>query len=1494
MLPRVASVSNTTTASMDEWRLQGAALRHQAEQYAAMRGGSTIVRPTLKPKGSVAYALMGMALLHTALAKSSDTTASDATLTPNPYRALNAACWPARAGNHVTGFTHLAATMTHFFHAVTDSLRTSLSYLDRQLRFPAASAATTTLLPNDQEQAEAVFHPDMRHADNLHFPTDLEDDELSWRNEVIGRFLAIKGYQHLNAEHEFSAAEVVVAAIDFIQTRKYGERLLAMRLRRHAGLYGGWENEPTSGASNQEINRQWFNDNIFGGPLEQFVIDKASNGKMSRHWNTKLLYQTVLGIFNQFFIYDDIDVKTAGAIDWAWQNIVLQQLPVLQYAKSHKMMALPLTHFSWGQIHAGLLWSQYIALDIKTITEDEASALGSFLIAGMKKGALSSSWMRLFSLPAEMQFLDQDIDNEDILSDYFNERERYLNSIYPIETLALLMQNYKKRSEFNYDTQAFVEQNNAIAACYAKVDNVILSVALSSLPKSEYDFLLRAEMRKIDATFSCVKSWYYFGMMPEEAAAMTKVHKINLPVTVDLILADNGVEERFYALWQHHGKVQCQRMQNDNDYYAIFDDKRPQSDSGYRLEIHRGGRNIKERYETLHIAIRHLAAIHEETINKKLRAYGHDRNTGEIVRDVLLSLIPFYTCINESRQGNVELAVQACMMDVMSLAIPSTQLALMAARMSELLGVEAILAVNYFLSCQAMQVSIKNAALQGAQHFLYHGAYAVTKTLGWQHLAMLARAVDPGFELCYLIGRMGVKQAVRLGNLIVNITPGLEKTLSKLTDEIVMALPNAFSFNGVNRVGHGGKHPIGRIGFDALSAQDIYVAFSAITGEAYGHKYYRLADGSFRMVPHNIKHEFINLNLLHQGLGGGGAPLQGQVWAAEEGRSASALGVTTALPLVTSLETLRPISTHLLIELTQMSFDEFILQGGLEGVARDNHVDITALRRYLDEAHRLTPLGQRTLDLAQAAPSGPGPRRGSVGRVQNGYRHRYLLSLWSEMTESERANIGGIKGFAAQNRVDPIRLQRYLRKNGEFNSSGNVLMASGAFDISEAKTLNVLPRRLVRKKTEYRGELHRELLLRWSAMTHEERHSEGGIQGFAMKHNADPEQLRTYLKANGELNRSARLLLSRTAPGGKRSHTSQVSAQPTGNRGKYNGDNHRRILMMWHGMSLRQRAEEGGLRAFVTKHGADPQRLKSYLTQDNELNNAGIRLINRSAKGAKRAKTDALESAAASADAHASEALGEAVLASDRGDGHAVDEAAGGADAVVTIKDEPLDAAPASPRHQIDDDLPVLQSPDDNRISVLTQSEGRIDDLRVTHWGELHDAFLTLPKARIPAVKQQILADAQAWLRSQGEHRLRFEQTIYAAYDLAEGPERGMSIFARRPIAQFEVIGPYSGVLHASVASLHAEMARVGAVNVNTYLWGTRSSQRALSAFGHGNTLSLVNTGHLPGYPQWRANNLSAIRVGKNLIFYVAMRDIHANEELLVDYGTSFNPTGAE
>ena len=202
------------------------------------------------------------------------------------------------------------------------------------------------------------------------------------------------------------------------------------------------------------------------------------------------------------------------------------------------------------------------------------------------------------------------------------------------------------------------------------------------------------------------------------------------------------------------------------------------------------------------------------------------------------------------------------------------------------------------------------------------------------------------------------------------------------------------------------------------------------------------------------------------------------------------------------------------------------------------------------------------------------------------------------------------------------------------------------------------------------------------------------------------------------------------------------------------------------------------------------------------------------------------------------------------------------------------------------DMLPILQDPNDPEKSVLLKEEGPINEIKCASWG----VFKNLSKDQ----KENITGSVRNWLELNEYQREKYSeklfQLLHVAHPLDEGPDRGMSVFAKKAIKQHEVVCLYAGALHLSEKSLHKSIRHKGSKNVLEYLFGTRSQKRALDAYETGGTASLVNTGTYPGALAFKENNIEAVMFGKNIVAYVALREIKEGEELFLDYGKAYDP----
>ncbi|EAA7384992.1 SET domain-containing protein-lysine N-methyltransferase [Salmonella enterica] len=203
--------------------------------------------------------------------------------------------------------------------------------------------------------------------------------------------------------------------------------------------------------------------------------------------------------------------------------------------------------------------------------------------------------------------------------------------------------------------------------------------------------------------------------------------------------------------------------------------------------------------------------------------------------------------------------------------------------------------------------------------------------------------------------------------------------------------------------------------------------------------------------------------------------------------------------------------------------------------------------------------------------------------------------------------------------------------------------------------------------------------------------------------------------------------------------------------------------------------------------------------------------------------------------------------------------------------------------HQINNNLPILQHWRDPTISVMARAEGRIETLQVTRWGPL---FNPLPRQTKARINQEI----RWFLQNEGSHDARMNEIMSVAIPLDDSDGyRGRTVYARTDLAAFTVLGPYSGRLLDS-ETVRCEYEKVYGREASNYYFTTRSQERLVSAWPEGNLLSLINS---PVFSQRTAEtearqNVSAVRVGKNIHFFLTTRDVRAGEELWFDYGPDY------
>ncbi|MEN0107290.1 MAG: SET domain-containing protein-lysine N-methyltransferase, partial [Pseudomonas sp.] len=104
------------------------------------------------------------------------------------------------------------------------------------------------------------------------------------------------------------------------------------------------------------------------------------------------------------------------------------------------------------------------------------------------------------------------------------------------------------------------------------------------------------------------------------------------------------------------------------------------------------------------------------------------------------------------------------------------------------------------------------------------------------------------------------------------------------------------------------------------------------------------------------------------------------------------------------------------------------------------------------------------------------------------------------------------------------------------------------------------------------------------------------------------------------------------------------------------------------------------------------------------------------------------------------------------------------------------------------------------------------------------------------------------------------------------------------------VLGPYAGQWLDNEGQKREE-AKIGEGKLYSYSFNLPNQNAIISGFGegHGNLTTLLNDADNP-----TDNNVGHIWLGKNLVFLVAKRPIKQGQQLLLDYGGTYDRSGWE
>jgi hypothetical protein len=461
------------------------------------------------------------------------------------------------------------------------------------------------------------------------------------------------------------------------------------------------------------------------------------------------------------------------------------------------------------------------------------------------------------------------------------------------------------------------------------------------------------------------------------------------------------------------------------------------------------------------------------------------------------------------------------------------------------------------------------------------------------------------------------------------------------------------------------------------------------------------------------------------------------------------------------------------------------------------------------------------------------------------------LQKWSRF--SEHVLEVTLEAFAKKNRLDPAAFRQFVHTEGQLKPLGQQLLDRA----DTARTVVTY-----------------EHLRDWRSMTQQGRNTLSR-EGFAATHNLDPQDFISHVNTDGSLRAPGKVLE-------KYAHNQPFTPLTAEH------------LEQWRARYIAT-GSASTMGTFLDDNNLDPVLWSTFVNDRGELRSAVPECLQMLA-----ASDSALMRARKSLPAGAGikSASWQMPRPPSPGETGPLSPPTAGSSKRPRLDNAAPDHARAadltpSLGHHINNNAPILQDPTDVRISLTRKLEGDIDKITITETNRFLAGF---DGARLKEMTRRITEDVQDWIADEGRHHDRLVSRLEVRRPL-DGPERGLSVFAKVDIEPFEVLGPYTGKLHRTTKSVRAEMLEKSTEKVSTYLFATATKGATLSGHGNSNVLSLINAVNVPGQANIGVENVGSIYVGKYMVFLLAWEKIPAGTELFLDYGSdywkAFKPAGA-
>ncbi|WP_170975354.1 glycosyltransferase [Martelella alba] len=342
----------------------------------------------------------------------------------------------------------------------------------------------------------------------------------------------------------------------------------------------------------------------------------------------------------------------------------------------------------------------------------------------------------------------------------------------------------------------------------------------------------------------------------------------------------------------------------------------------------RTGKVLKERRQTAPDFVDTLAAAHTQVFVEGLRAQGYHKHVLHAARDFLLSLLPFYSCVDGVKTDPLGETLFDCGMDIVSLLPVLGPLSKMTGQTGTVFIRGLQKTGREALMMMAARKSLGNIAATSVKNIAAHSLMPASRSLTLEQTMALAgeivRFIDPGFELLGFAGKNAIQRIISLNDAMGTGLPGIGAMLRRLrhVSSSFPSTPRSWAFlaryaGGDKRVG------IVRIPGQRHRGREIFAIKNLDSGMVFGPKLYLSKTGKLKMIPLAFRQRLKNLR--QQGLGGRGAPRAAARWNAGAGGQGERAGTSRVAESVITHRAAQGDTGY------GLSVDKNVITGDLDG-----------------------------------------------------------------------------------------------------------------------------------------------------------------------------------------------------------------------------------------------------------------------------------------------------------------------------------------------------------------------------------------------------------------------------------------------------------------------------------------------------------------------------------------------------------------------------------